>query len=448
MPSAYRFQQADAAIQSGDFTTLSHGRGHGDHITGTDGDDSLVGSSGGDRIEGLGGNDTIDGGTGSDRIDAGSGDDAVTSLHADETGRSNVSIDLGDGDDTLDFSGNDQTSLRLSDGAGDDLMQIDGGGRVTINDGAGADTIELLDGAGRLRINLGADSDTIKLDANATFANGLRVDGFAAGDGGDKLDLSGFLSTALSNWDGVTDPFSDGHLQLVQNGDGAMLQIDADGGGDSFVDLVQLKHVDGSDLTSFNFSGLDPMFTDFSGGDGDDHAHGGGGDDDMSGNGGDDVLHGGGGDDSVAGGDGQDSCSGNGGNDLLTGGAGGDTLAGAGGHDTLEGGAGGDQLSGGGGGDVFLFGQDAADGSTDTVSDFDSSHDLIDLSSIDADPLSDGDQAFAFVDAFTSQAGQATLSYDSGADQTTAAFDVDGDGVADLTLVMNGHVTADEGWVL
>lgn len=419
--------------QSATVGTLSHGHGGGGggRIEGTDGADSLVGTADDDRIEGLDGNDTIDGGTGGDRIDAGAGDDTVTSLHAGEDGRSDVRIDLGDGNDTLSFSGNADTRLRLSDGAGDDLMQIDGGGRIDIRDGAGADTIEFIDGADRMRVRLGADADTIKLDAGASFDSVLRVDKFVAGDAGDKLDLAGFLSTALSNWDGVTDPFSDGHLQVVQSGDGALVQIDVDGGGDSWTTVAELHDLDASTLTAANFSGFVPVVgdSDFSGGGGDDDADGGDGDDDMGGHGGDDNLHGRGGDDDVQGGGGDDHC------------------AGGGGDDTVAGGAGDDHLVGGGGDDVFLFHQDAL-GGTDVIADFEAGHDLIDLSGIDADLATDGDQAFGFVEAFTNVAGQATLSFDAGTDQTTAAFDVDGDGVADLTLVINGQVTADSGWVL
>jgi hypothetical protein len=406
------------------------GGGGGDRIRGTDGADTLTGTSGDDRIEGLGGDDIIDGGAGSDRIEAGDGNDTVTSLHAEETDKLDVRIDLGDGNDTLDFSGGDRTRGRISDGAGDDLIRIDGGSRVDVKNGAGA--------------------DTIKLDAGATFATDFRVDKFVAGDAGDKLDLSGFLSTALSNWDGVADPFSDGHLQLVQTAEGAVLQIDADGGADGFVDLVELHNVQADALTAFNFSGLTPVVNGdgFSGGGGDDDADGGHGGDDMGGHGGNDDLHGHGGDDTVDGGSGDDNCSGGGGDDSVTGGDGDDNMTGGGGDDTLNGGGGDDHLSGGGGDDDFVFGPDAADGSTDTITGFEPGKDVIDLSAIDADPVTDADQAFTFVDAFTNQAGQATLSYDAGTDQTTAAFDVDGDGVSDLTLLISGEVTADSGWVL
>ena len=55
-----------------------------------------------------------------------------------------------------------------------------------------------------------------------------------------------------------------------------------------------------------------------------------------------------------------------GGNDSLFGGAGGDTLAGADGNDTIDGGAGNDTFTGGDGSDIFI-----ADGSADTITDFD-----------------------------------------------------------------------------
>lgn len=146
----------------------------------------------------------------------------------------------------------------------------------------------------------------------------------------------------------------------------------------------------------------------------------------LFGNGGNDRLGGGAGDDFVAGGDGADK---------LFGGAGDDALAGGAGDDRLTGGNGADLLGGGAGADVFVFGRSSDSGvgpSADVISDFASGVDRIDLSAIDADPLVDGDQTFAYLGtaAFGAVAGQ--VRYAGG----VLEVDVNGDGIADMQIVL------------
>ena len=76
---------------------------------------------------------------------------------------------------------------------------------------------------------------------------------------------------------------------------------------------------------------------------------------------------------------GDDMITGSSGDDTLIGGAGNDTLIGGAGNDTLIGGAGNDDLTGGEGADTFVF--DAAFGATnqDTIGDFDSATDNIEV---------------------------------------------------------------------
>ncbi|SLN21911.1 RTX-I toxin determinant A from serotypes 1/9 [Pseudoruegeria aquimaris] len=160
----------------------------------------------------------------------------------------------------------------------------------------------------------------------------------------------------------------------------------------------------------------DPSVVSLAGGN--DDLRGGDGDDVMFGEAGDDKLHGGSGDDELSGGEGNDKILGGTGNDSLDGGSGDDKLMSGGGHDTVEGGAGNDYIHAGGGDDVIdggagadkivggagsdvisggagndhLWGGNwAADGSSDTfvvargggsdmVHDFESGHDVVDLS--------------------------------------------------------------------
>jgi hypothetical protein len=91
------------------------------------------------------------------------------------------------------------------------------------------------------------------------------------------------------------------------------------------------------------------------------------------------------------------------GNDLLSGLAGNDTLIGSAGLDTLIGGAGADNLTGGNDADIFKFTALADSGITsktrDTITDFTSKIDKIDLSAIDANEKLTGDQAFSFINS-------------------------------------------------
>jgi serralysin len=87
-----------------------------------------------------------------------------------------------------------------------------------------------------------------------------------------------------------------------------------------------------------------------------------------------------------------------------------DYIYGRGGDDTLLGGVGADVMYGGAGADVFLFtaSADSAPSGYDTIMDFLSGVDLIDLRLIDANTGLDGDQAFIFigVNDFAGTAGE------------------------------------------
>jgi len=92
---------------------------------------------------------------------------------------------------------------------------------------------------------------------------------------------------------------------------------------------------------------------------------------------------------------------------------------------------------------------DSTSSTTDKITDFSwASGDYIDLSRIDANSTTLGDQAFSFVNSFTKQAGQATLTYDAASNTSTFRADVDGDGVADFVLQVSGQQDTSHGWVL
>lgn len=231
---------------------------------------------------------------------------------------------------------------------------------------------------------------------------------------------------------------------------------------------------------------------------GNDDLFGNGGDDELHGGAGNDLLVGGAGKDQLYGGLDSDLLDGGVGDDLLNGGAGFDyttyfyseagvnvnlgrgvasdgmggtdslksiegvygsqfddvirgngatnELFGNDGDDVLIGGGGQDLTVGGAGADRFVF--DDGDVSTgrvhaDLIGDFSHAEgDTIDLSRIDADVNTDGDQAFTFIGmgAFTHQAGE--LQAVQGQNGWTVSGDVNGDGVADfqvLVTVTDGH---------
>lgn len=157
--------------------------------------------------------------------------------------------------------------------------------------------------------------------------------------------------------------------------------------------------------------------------DGDDWISGGNGDDDLRGDGGDDVIHG------------------DAGNDLLYGGAGNDILSGGAGDDILEGGIGSDVMGGGQGADTFRFRNTDVDGSIDTITDFQPGIDKIALNLIDADASTAKDDKFRFIgqQGFSKTAGE--LRFEIQGSDLHVTGDVNGDAIADFTIVLRGLQT-------
>jgi serralysin len=131
---------------------------------------------------------------------------------------------------------------------------------------------------------------------------------------------------------------------------------------------------------------------------------------------------------------------------LLVGGGGNDYLTAGEGNDRLVGGAGDDTMYGGRGADTFLF-LDARDvgtdpAGTDMIVDFNHAEgDRIDLSAIDADVTSVGQQAFTFIgdSGFTNTAGELRYAFVEN-HQTVLMADVDGDGLADGYIRFAGAI--------
>lgn len=153
----------------------------------------------------------------------------------------------------------------------------------------------------------------------------------------------------------------------------------------------------------------------------------------VYGNGGNDRLYGGSSRDFFHGGHGADLLKGARGRDYLDGGAGADRIYGEWGADTLTGGADADRF-------YFDDGHLGSSASlTDIITDFASAEgDRMNLRKLDADITAAGDQNFVFLgkSTFTGHAGE--LRYEVSGDQTVVQMDIDGDGAADLFLILEG----------
>ncbi|PAX08213.1 hypothetical protein CKY28_11630 [Sphingomonas lenta] len=136
---------------------------------------------------------------------------------------------------------------------------------VTIDLGAGADQLSLSTGyhsASSARVTLGAGRDRItfsSVDDNGMSTGTVFTD-FAAGAGGDVLDLNGYLARTLIGWDG-SNPFgTGGYLRLTQSGADTLLQVDRNGtaGGANHTTLVTFENTARDTLTAQNLNGFAP----------------------------------------------------------------------------------------------------------------------------------------------------------------------------------------------
>ena len=126
----------------------------------------------------------------------------------------------------------------------------------------------------------------------------------------------------------------------------------------------------------------------------------------------------------------------------ITGGAGNDLLAGLAGNDSITGGTGTDYLTGGTGSDRFVF-KTSADSpnnsARDVIADFHHSEaDHIDLYTLDANMTATGDQAFTFIGAQSFHGLAGELHYAATAGGVIVSGDVNGDGIADFSIAVQG----------
>lgn len=481
------------------------GEAGADGLDGGTGDDLLEGGEGSDTLEGGTGDDLLEGGDGDDTLDGGEGDDWLTGGSGADTfvyqagGKIDVVTDLGAGDsvtiigyqsaqsitqvgpnvivvllggDLIIFQNTNIAAVQaaLSFGASN---VIDGTPGDDILTGTSAD--ETINGyAGNDRLNGGAGDD---LMTGGTGNDTYYVDSLSdaavenAGEGNDTVrsSLSWTLGANLENLVLTTSADLSGTGNALNNvitGNSGANLLRGEGGND------RLNGGDGNDTLQ--------------GGDGHDRLDGGAGDDSLAGGLGNDIYYVGSAGDTVAEnvgegtdsvrstiswtlgdnletlvltGSGDTSGTGNGLNNVITGNAGANVLRGEGGddrvvggagNDSIEGGAGRDTVFGGSGADSFVFREGDFAGSTaaaaDKIGDFSQADgDVIDLSLVDADTLTTGDQGFNFIGSgeFTNTAGELRTEVING--HTFVWGDTDGDGTADFIIRVNGSHALVEG---
>lgn len=253
-----------------------------------------------------------------------------------------------------------------------------------------------------------AGSDTLIGNAVGSMLNG--------GTGDDRYIVKGMADTVVeaanSGYDAVA---SYTNYTLLANVEALRLQGDAHVGN-------------GNELDNRLVGGV-----------GNDTLHGMLGNDAIQGGAGNDVLFGDEGNDELRGDAGADTLWGGAGSDTLYGGDGADSLHGGAADDIIEGGAGNDQMWGGEGSDVFRFRNDVvAAHDTDEIFDFVRGSDHIYLRSIDSKSATTVDDAFTYIggQAFHHVAGE--LQVKAYGDGMKVSGDVNGDGVADFSILVHG----------
>ncbi|MDB5541126.1 MAG: serralysin [Devosia sp.] len=314
----------------------------------------------------------------------------------------------------------------LIGGDGDDLL-YGGSGGDRLEGGNGTDTVSHLEATARVVVDLATPSLNGGEATGDTYSSIEQVIGTNYNDSlwGDSAanGLGGFAGNDTLNGRGGNDVLVGGDGDDVLEGGVGADRLEGGNGNDTASYSVALLN----SLLSLSISGVtaDLMTPSANTGEA-------AGDsfffiENLTGSAFNDVLRGD---------NGANILNGLGGNNTLVGRGGNDTLLGGIGNDRLQGDAGADTLTGGLGIDTFVF---TATGDTpsvgrDTITDFVSLTDKIDLKAIDANTSLTGDQAFSYIGSsgFTNKAGQ--LNFKDG----LVSGDVNGDGIADFQIVVKG----------
>ena len=382
--------------------TATGGHAAGDTITnienlsGSRHNDTLTGDAGANRLEGSSGNDRLTGGAGADVLVGGPGSDAAYYANS----ASAVTVNLLDGTatggdaqgDTIDsienLTGSAHADTLIGD-AGNNVLE-GGDGADTLDGGDGIDTASYAGSASRVDVRL---SGTVVNYGDATGDTLTNIENLIGSAHNDILVGNGQANTLTGNggndllWASSGDDLLTGGpgadrlvggagndtASFAGSPEGVTVRLhslsaaDGDAQGDSFPYTVNVAYTDagGAEQTE-SLPDVENLIG---------SAH----DDILAGDRRDNDLDGGAGNDTLYGGPG-------GGDDVMNGGLGNDRIFGGQGDDTLDGGPGDDRLAGGPGADVFVFGP--GDGA-DTVTDFSSGTDRIDLTEFEIESVDD-----------------------------------------------------------
>jgi Ca2+-binding RTX toxin-like protein len=352
---------------------------------------TMNGFQGNDFLNGGGGNDTLNGDEGADTLIGGNGADELNAGFAFSVDDGADSLNGGNGADRL-------TQIGLGDiadaGAGNDVVNLDEAGFVSLLGGAGIDILV----SDSFDLSGATVTGFERLWNNATLAS-AQVAQFTQ-VGASTIGGAGFYSytfATATNAVDLTGRIADDFDTFTLNGSALLNNNDT-----ILFDIARSNNV-----TMNGLGGNDSLRA----GEGDDSLAGGEGNDTLDGGFGLNTIDGGNGTDAVSfessalgvtvnlslvgaqqnnafafnnlvsieaaiGSNGNDTLTGSNGNNTLTGGSGADSLLGLGGadqifggagDDTVNGGFGNDQLTGGDGVDRFLFNPS---GGTDTVFDY------------------------------------------------------------------------------
>ena len=370
-------------------TNMEHllGSRYSDMLTGDAGANRLEGGPGNDRLEGRAGADTLVGGSGLDTASyAGSAAAVTVNLLDGSASGGDATGDSLDSIEHLTGSGHDDS---LTGDAGDNVLQ-GGPGADTLDGGMGTDTASYENSPSRVDVRLSgtvvnygdATGDTLSNIENLTGSahndilagngqpnvlTGLAGNDLLWGSSGDDFLTGGPGADRLVGGAGIDTASFAGSPEGVTVRLHSFSAMNGDAQGDSFpyTQGVAYTDDDGMEQTE-TLPDVENLI-------GSSH------NDILAGDRRDNALDGGAGDDTLYGGPG-------GGDDVMNSGPGNDRIFGGQGDDTLIGGPGDDRLAGGAGADTFVFGP--GDGA-DTVTDFSSGTDKLDLTGLGIEDIED-----------------------------------------------------------
>lgn len=329
-----------------------------------------------------------------DYLATGDGYDTVT------VGGSRISqINTHGGNDTI-TSGSSWVET-IHAGSGDNTVTIGAGGARSVLAGDGADIITLTGSADMVSTGRGGDTITVGAEGAGLIETGRGTDRVVVGSGGVTLvslgrDADTLVLQQQEDPDSILILQGGGNVSTAQDSDTDTLDLSALTAGVAY-DLGQITAVR-SGQASFFALGFER----------------------------------------VIGGTGADRLSGNDEDNRIAGGRGRDTLQGDMGVDTLVGGAGADRF-------LFTTSRESGIDALDVIADFRRAQgDRIDLQSLDADSLSDNDQAFTFIGAaaFSGEAGE--LRAVVSGSRTIVSADMDGNGSVDFAFALRGTLNLSE----